>query len=45
MPMEELVEEKEAGKEADVGEAPPTGDSAPEQALVPWTTLLVAARF
>ena len=31
MPVEELVEEKEVGKDVDVGEAPPTEESAPEQ--------------
>ena len=39
MPIEEDVEEADA--EMDVGEAPPTGDSVPEQALVPPVTMLV----
>ena len=34
--MEEDVEE--ADKDIDVGEVPPTGDSAPEQAPVPLAT-------
>ena len=40
-----LIEEEEAGKEADMGEAPPTGDSAHKQAPALWETLLVVARF
>ena len=35
-PIEEDLEE--ADKEMDVGEAPPTGESAPEQAPVPPAT-------
>ena len=35
-PMEEDVEE--ADKEMDMGEAPPTGDSVPEQVPVPPVT-------
>ena len=45
MPMEELVEEEEADKDADVGEAPPTEDLVPEQVLAPQATLLVASRI
>ena len=47
MPVEELVEAdvEEADKEVDVGKAPPTGDSAPEQAPAPWATLSVMPRF
>ena len=43
----ELVEAdvEEADKEADMGEAPPTGDLAPEQAPAPWATLPAAPRF
>ena len=35
--MEEPIEVniEEADKEVDVGEAPPTGDSVPEEALAP----------
>ena len=42
--MVEPIEEgeEEVDKEADVGEAPPTGDSAPEQVPAPWVTLPVA---
>ena len=40
-PMEEDVEE--ADTEMDVGEAPPTGDSAPEQVPAPLATMLVMA--
>ena len=43
--MEEPVEEEEVGKEVDMGEAPPIGDSAPEQALAPWVTLPMATGF
>ena len=39
--MEEDVEEVDA--EMDVGEAPPTGVSAPEQAPVPLATMLAMA--
>ena len=39
--MEEDVEEADA--EMDVGEAPPTGDSAPEQAPAPPATMLAMA--
>ena len=41
-PMEEDVEEVDAEMDAemDVGEVPPTGDSAPEQVLVPLVTML-----
>ena len=45
MPMEELVEEEEVGKDADMGEVPPTGDSVPEQALAPLITLLTVTRI
>ena len=43
--MEEQMEvdAEEADKEVDMGEAPPTGDSAPEQAPVSLVTLLAAA--
>ena len=43
--MEEDVEEadKEVAKKVDVGEAPPTGDLVPEQALVLLATLLAVA--
>ena len=40
-----MEEEKEVGKEVDMGEVPPIGDLLPEQALAPWATLPVAARF
>ena len=40
-PMEEDVEE--ADTEMDLGEAPPTGDSVPEQASAPLATMLVMA--
>ena len=40
-PMEEDVEE--AGAEMDMGEAPPTGDSAPEQVPAPPVTMLATA--
>ena len=40
-PMEEDFEEADA--EMDVGDAPPTGDLAPEQALLPPATMLVTA--
>ena len=40
-PMEEDFEE--ANAEMDVGEAPPTGDLAPEQAPAPPATMLVTA--
>ena len=40
-PMEEDVEEVDA--EIDLGEAPPTGDSAPEQAPAPLATMLATA--
>ena len=40
-PMEEDVEEADA--EMDVGEAPPTGVSAPEQAPAPPATMLAMA--
>ena len=40
-PMEEDVEEVDA--EMDVGKAPPTGVSAPEQAPAPPTTMLAMA--
>ena len=49
MSMEELMEEdveeadKEVAKKVDVGEAPPTGDLVPEQALVLLATLLAVA--
>ena len=43
MPMEELVEEKEAGKDVDMGEAAPTRELACEQASAPPATLLAAA--
>ena len=36
---------EEADKEVDMGEAPPTGDSVPEQATVPWVTLPAVAGF
>ena len=39
--MEEDVEEADA--EMDMGEAPPTGVSAPEEAPVPPTTMLAMA--
>ena len=39
--MEEDVEE--VGTEMNVGEAPPTGDLAPEQAPVPPATMLATA--
>ena len=41
--MEGLMEEgfEEVDAEMDVGEAPPTADLAPEQALVPPATMLV----
>ena len=39
--MEEDVEEADA--EIDVGEAPPTGDLAPEQAPAPPATMLATA--
>ena len=45
MPVEPMEEEEEAGKDADMGEAPPTGDSAPEQVLALPETLLVVARI
>ena len=47
MPMEEPMEAdvKEADEEVDVGEAPPTGDLAPEQAPAPRVTLPAAAGF
>ena len=43
--MEGLMEEdvEEVDEEMDVGEAPPIGDSAPEQAPAPPATLLVMA--
>ena len=37
--------DKEVDKEVDMGEAPPTGDSAPKQALAPPVTLPAAAGF
>ena len=40
-PMEEDIEEADA--EMDVGEVPPTGDLAPEQAPAPPVTLLAMA--
>ena len=40
-----MEEEEEVDKEVDMGEVPPNGDSVPEQALVPWASLPVAARF
>ena len=40
-PMEEDVEDADA--EIDVGEAPPTGDSVPEQAPAPPVTMLMTA--
>ena len=40
-PIEEDVEEVDA--EMDVGEAPPTGDLAPEQAPAPPATMLAMA--
>ena len=43
MPMKEPVEEEEGGEDADVGEAPPTEESVPEQVPVPPVTLLVVA--
>ena len=43
--MKELIEEEEAGKDANVGEVPPTGDLAPEQAPVLPVTLLAVARI
>ena len=45
MPVEEPVEEKEAGEDADVGEVPPTEKFAPEKTPVPPAILLVAARI
>ena len=39
--MEWLMEE--ADKEMDVGEAPPTGDSVPDQVLAPPATMLEMA--
>ena len=36
--MEEPVEEEEVCEDADMGEAPPTEESAPEQAPVPPAT-------
>ena len=44
MPMEP-VEEEEVGKDADMGEALLTRESAPKQALALPATLPVAARF
>ena len=43
MPVKKLVEEEEAGKDADMGEAPPIGESVPEQVLALPATLLTAA--
>ena len=40
-PMEKDIEEADA--EMDVGEAPPTGVSAPEQVLAPLATMLAMA--
>ena len=45
MPMEEPVEEEEACKDADVGEAPPTEELVPEQVPASSTNLLVVAGF
>ena len=42
-PIEEDVEEVDA--EIDVGEAPPTGDSVPEQAPAMLATMLAMAGF
>ena len=43
--MEGSMEEdaKEVDTEMDMGEAPPTGDLVPEQALAPLATMLVMA--
>ena len=45
MPVEEPLEEdvEEAGKDADMGEAPPPEESEPEQAPVPPATYLAVA--
>ena len=42
MPVEEPLEEGEVGEDADMGEAPPTEESALEQVLAPLATFLVA---
>ena len=43
MPMEEPVQEKEAGKDVVMGVATPTEELAPEQALALLMTLLAVA--
>ena len=45
--MEGRIEEdvEEANKEMDVGEAPPIGESAPEQVLAPPATFLTIAEI
>ena len=43
--MEPMEEGQEVDEETDVGEAPPIGDLALEQALVPWVTLPAVAGF